>query len=300
MAELSVNDDYRCATWTAAQGVDPIGSATRFDRLVTVEVPQPWPSDVADMDWIAPLRVPEGTRVQAIVAEVGRLDGSVLLTRWERADGARLRGIDWSVPASEVPAALAELIAGGHPRGHPGGAVSDAPPELLICGHGTRDRCCGGAGTRLAVEARAALPDVRVRRTSHLGGHRFAPTALSLPDGRMWAFLDAEVLTAIAARTMPPGEAREFYRGNVALDPWAQVVEGAVLAESGWGAVDFDELDASTEIEGDRASVELSWTAGGVTDGRTGAVEIVARYPVLQCGLPPADATKDSPEYRLV
>ena len=296
MAELSVNDDHRCATWTAAQGFDPIGSATRFDRLVTVEVPQPWPADVADMDWIAPLRVPEGTRVQAIVAEVGRLDGSVLLTRWDRTAGARMHGIDWSVAAAEVPDALAELVAGGQPSG----AVSDAPPELLVCGHGTRDRCCGGAGTRLTVEARAALPDVRVRRTSHLGGHRFAPTALSLPDGRMWAFLDAEVLTSIAERTMAPAEAREFYRGNVALDPWAQVVEGAVLADAGWGAVDFDELDAVTEADGDRASVALSWTAAGVTDGRTGQVEIVTRYPVLQCGLPPAEAKKDTPEYRLV
>ena len=296
MAELSVNDDYRCATWTAAQGFDPIGSATRFDRLVTVEVPQPWPADVADMDWVAPLDVPTGTRVQAIVADVGRIDGSVLLTRWERGTGARLQGIDWLVPAADVPSALAALVAGTEPTGE----ATEAPAEVLVCGHGTRDRCCGGAGTRLMVEARAALAGVRVRRTSHLGGHRFAPTALTLPDGRMWAFLDAEIVTGIVARTLPPAEAREFYRGNVALDPWAQVVEGEVLAECGWGAADFDELDSTTEVDGDRASVRLAWTSGGIADHRSGTVEIVTRYPVLQCGLEPAEAKKDSPEYRLV
>ena len=35
------SDDFRCAAWTAAGGFDPIGSATTFDRLVTVEVPGP-------------------------------------------------------------------------------------------------------------------------------------------------------------------------------------------------------------------------------------------------------------------
>jgi hypothetical protein len=235
-----VNDDFRCAPWTAAQGYDPIGSATSFDRLVTVEVPGPWPADVDDLPWIAPLDVPAGTRVQAIAAESVRADGTVLATRWERS-GARLRGIDCSVRAEAVPETLAALVAGHDLDAE----VTEAPPEILICSHGARDRCCGGPGTRLAVEVRAAVPGIRVRRTSHLGGHRFAPTALTLPDGRMWAYLDAEVLAGVVRRDLPAGEAREFYRGNVALDPWAQVVEAAVLEEAGWATVDFDELDAT-------------------------------------------------------
>lgn len=298
MAELQLDDDFRCSVWTAAQGFDPIGSATRFDRLVTLEVPQPWPSDVSEMEWVAPLDVPDGTRIQAIVAELGRPDGTVMVSRWER-DGARFRGLDWLVPADDVPTALAAVVAGEDPGGEP----TAAPDEVLICGHGARDRCCGGSGTRLGVEVRAALgADVRVRRTSHLGGHRFAPTALTLPDGRMWAFLDAEALTDIVERTMPPAEARELYRGNVALDPWAQVLEGEVLADSGWAAVDFDDVaaDVEVEVDGDRAEVGLRWTAGGLTDERTGTVEIAGRYPVLQCGLPPDAAKKLSAEYRLV
>ena len=296
MAEVLLDDDFRCSVWTAAQGFDPVGSATRFDRLVTVEVPQPWPADVADMEWVAPLEVPEGTRVQAIVPELGRADGSIMVTRWER-DGARLHGFDWLVAADEVPRALAALVAGEDPGGDP----TEAPDEVLICGHGARDRCCGGPGTRLTVEVRAALGgEIRVRRTSHLGGHRFAPTALTLPDGRMWAFLDAEAIAGIVHRTMPPAEAREFYRGNVALDPWAQVVEAEVLADSGWATVDFDELEADTEVTGDRATVDLRWASCGLTDARSGTVEVAGRYPVLQCGLPPGEAKKDAPEYRLV
>ncbi len=288
------NDDFRCAPWTAGQGFDPIGSATTFDRLVTVEVPGPWPADVGDLEWIATLDVPSGTRVQAIVAETGRPDGAVLLTRWERAAG-ELRGVDCLVPADQVTSALAALVTGDDPDGE----LSDAPPEVLICSHGTRDRCCGGPGTRLAVETRAALPGLRVRRTSHLGGHRFAPTALTLPDGRMWAFLDADALAGIVRREMPSGQAREFYRGNVALDSWAQVVEGSLLDQGGWAAVDFDEVEATSEVDGDRATVTLSWTSGATTDGCVEVVEIASRYPVLQCGLAPSEAKKQSAEYRI-
>ncbi|MDE0802722.1 MAG: hypothetical protein OSA99_05285 [Acidimicrobiales bacterium] len=288
-------DDFRCAPWTAAQGIDPIGSATRFDRLVTVEVPGPWPADVGALEWIAPLDIPAGVRVQAIVPESGREDGTVLLTRWERA-GARLAGIDCLVSADEVAESLATLAVGETPDAD----VTTAPDEVLVCSHGARDRCCGGPGTRLAIEVRAALPHVRIRRTSHLGGHRFAPTALTLPDGRMWAHLDAEMLACIVRRDVSTGEARAFYRGNVALDAWSQVVEGSVLEDSGWSVADFDELSGASTVDGDRASVALEWTSGGTTDDRTAVVEVASRYPVLQCGLAPEDAKKQSPEFALV
>lgn len=287
--------ELRCAPWTLDLGVDPIGSAVELDRLVTVEVPLPWPADVGDLPWIADLDPPAGTRVQTIVPEVARADGTVLVTRWE-ARGARFTGTDWAVPAVDVPVALAAVVAGGEPEAT--GQV--APAEILICGHGSRDRCCGGSGTRLAVEARAALPDIRIRRTSHLGGHRFAPTALSMPDGRVWAFLDALVLAGIVDRTLHPVEARDHYRGHVALDPWSQVVEGLNLSEHGWPGLDVDTLQADVDVAGDEATVTLRWDGGAGDGARTTRVGVRRRYPVLQCGLPPETAKKDTPEYEIL
>jgi len=289
--------ELRCAPWTLDLGVDPIGSAVELDRLVTVEVPLPWPADVADHPWIADLDLASGTRVQTIVPDVARPDGAVLITRWT-ADGARFTGTDWLVPAVDVPDALATVAAGGAPD-VPG---EDAPDEVLVCGHGARDRCCGGSGTRLAVEARAALPDVRIRRTSHLGGHRFAPTALSLPDGRVWAFLDADAIAGIIHRTLHPIEARDHYRGHVGLAPWAQVVEALSLSERGWAGLDVDQLDADVDVapDGRTATVTLRWDGATGAGERTARVGIRRRYPVLQCGLPPEAAKKDAPEYELL
>lgn len=288
--------DLRCAPWTLDQGVDPIGSAVRFDRLVTVEVPLPWPADVGDLPWVAGIGMTPGVRLQTIVPEVARTDGAVLVTRWDR-QGARFVGTDWLVPAVDVPDAVASAAAGEEPpaRGTP------APGEVLVCGHGARDRCCGGSGTRLAVEARAALPEWRIRRTSHLGGHRFAPTAITLPEGRVWAFLDADALAGIVDRTMHPHQARDHYRGHVALDPWSQVVEATGLSTEGWSALDVDDLQAEVEVSdgGDHARVTLRWEGPDGTGTREGEVRVRRRYPVLQCGLPPEAAEKTSPEYEL-
>ncbi len=115
----------------------------------------------------------------------------------------------------------------------------------------------------------------------------------------MWAHLDTDALVGIVRRTMPAPEARELYRGNVALDGFAQTVEAAVLAGSGWDAVDFEDLSAATVVDGDRAEVTLSWTTATTSDERTAVVEIAQRYPVLQCGLDPSQAEKTAPEYRL-
>jgi hypothetical protein len=53
-------------------------------------------------------------------------------------------------------------------------------------------------------------------------------------------------------------------------------------------------------VDGERATVALAWTSAGRTDERGGVVEVATRYPVLQCGLAPTEAKKQSPEYRLV
>lgn len=305
MAELPFDDDYRCAPWTLRHGIDPIGSATRFDTLLTVEMPAPWPRDVGEHVLLAGLDIPADTRVQATGPEADRRDGSVLITRWTRrtgADGtthaADLVGTDWSIPVADVRPVLEALVAGSTDIDDAG---DPAPDELLVCAHGARDRCCGGSGTRLAAEAKAGLPDLRVRRTSHLGGHRYAPTAMSFPDGRLWAYLDFEILHGIVHRNAHPDEAREFYRGNAALDPWAQTVEAQLLVDRGWSAIDFDELSATTDVsaDGTSATVELHHTAGGIIDTTTATVEIGETYPVIVCGLPPEEAEKTARTYRL-
>ncbi|MEC7983588.1 MAG: sucrase ferredoxin [Myxococcota bacterium] len=60
-----------------------------------------------------------------------------------------------------------------------------AEPMVLICTHGLRDRCCGILGGKIYIRAKRISPDL-VWQASHLGGHRFAPTLLTFPQGMLY------------------------------------------------------------------------------------------------------------------
>lgn len=57
-------------------------------------------------------------------------------------------------------------------------------PVTLICTNGKRDICCALEGRKLIneFEARGEV----AWESTHLGGHRFAPMRLTLPDGRLY------------------------------------------------------------------------------------------------------------------
>jgi hypothetical protein len=130
---------------------------------------------------------------------------------------------------------------------------------LLVCTNARRDICCATVG-RPVAESLAADPAYAgdVLEVSHLGGHRFAPTALLLPSGHAFGRLDPasarEVLDA--AREQRLG-ALDHHRGRTALAQPAQVAEQAVRLEA--GVVALDELDVLRPVDDRAAPVPLRW-----------------------------------------
>lgn len=296
---------YRCSPWTQAQGVDPIGSAGAFDQLLLVEWPLPWPADVGDIPLLADAAAYPRARLMMVVprADDAEGDGLVRVVHHRRVGTHRLAGVDHRVERGALPTLLANLLDAPDRDQHDWpSAVGDAPPEVLVCGHGRRDPCCGRWGTLLHIELAARQTGVRVWRCSHTGGHRFAPTAITLPDGRAWAYVDADLVEGVLARTADLSALAAHDRGCLALDPWAQVAERAVFGHVGWGWLDHEVIDARTEVAGDgrAARVRLQWRGPDGTTGRADADVAVTRIlPVLLCGEPPEAAQKTSPEYAL-
>ena len=300
----------RCAPWTRAQGADPVGSALTCDTLVLIEVPPPWPRDVGELPAFASLqqRGLRRTRLLAVrpagdpgglaapgpaPAHSGPEQRGVPVTIWRRTAAGLLAGTDHVVAGRDLAGGVATLL--GAPHADPGGRP--APAEVLLCGHGARDRCCGRLGTRLALDVAAAWPGVRVRRCSHTGGHRFAPTGFTLPDGRAWGYLDTGILDAIVRRSGPP-PLRGHYRGSTALDAWGQVAERELFERFGWGWLDHQVVSAHTELApgGRSATVELCWRGPAGQGTATAAIAVVREIPVPVCGEPPGRAGKTGPE----
>jgi hypothetical protein len=168
---------------------------------------------------------------------------------------------------------------------------------VLVCTHGSRDVCCGADGMRLHGELVALdLPDLRVWRTSHTGGHRFAPTALTFPDGRAWAWLDPDRVRGIVDRSLPAAEAAGHDRGCTAFpDPWAQAAESAVLAAEGWGWLDRPREVAVEEVADDHRRVLVA-AAGPGGPRYEAEVALVRTVAVPDCGQPLEEARKSSPD----
>ncbi len=136
--------------------------------------------------------------------------------------------------------------------------------DILICTHGRRDRCCGSLGMSLYDEicnmdffAKGAI---NYYRTSHTGGHRFAPTAIVLPQGSLWAFLDQEVVGKIVTQDQDCKSLKAHYRGSIGMEKSEfQVVEAELFAswndfypsESGW---DFLNSTRQAYIDGDKVT----------------------------------------------
>ena len=111
--------------------------------------------------------------------------------------------------------------------------------DLLVCTHGTVDACCALFGypfyRDLRRAAKAAAGSCRVWRSTHFGGHRFAPTVLDLPEGRYWGFMTPERGEALVTRTGEVADLRESYRGWAGYEaPEAQLLEREIFVREGW------------------------------------------------------------------
>lgn len=117
-------------------------------------------------------------------------------------------------------------------------------PILFICTHSGRDQCCAVHGRALLAATLDKLPTsdrATVWEVSHIGGHRFAPTALSLPSGGVHGRLAVDDVLRIRDEGARRIVSTLNYRGRTAFPQPLQVAEIAVRDLA--GVLDRDALD---------------------------------------------------------
>jgi hypothetical protein len=187
---------------------------------------------------------PSGSTRTVLVASVA--PGQRWMRRWILADDAALA--DWLGAFDASAVGRGEEPADGEPW---------TVPTLALCTNSRRDLCCALAGRALLdalTTATSTLPDGWLWECSHLGGHRFAPTALVLPTGLVLGRADADGCHAALAGGVPVDQARGFSW----LPPKGQVADLAV--RSALGTDDGDPLT----VTGDDAN----WTVTSEQRGR--------------------------------
>lgn len=271
--------------------VEPLpGTAKPGSVYVLFEWPEAWPRDVMGDAAL-------GEELTAKLAPMLEAhNATLLLIRHPTREGRHISDHHlYLVFADEAvtevkhvdsPDELLELDLSGPGRN---GAERRERPLLLICTHAKRDRCCAVKGRPLVNELHARHPfgpgnDV-VWETSHIKGHRFAPTMLLMPWAYSFGRMNIEATDAMLADASEglyfvPGN-----RGRGTLGPAEQVAELAVAAEVPGARYGQFEVAASG---GDSAQV---------TDTASGQVYEVQleQRPVSgvvdSCGKPPKEST---------
>ena len=239
----------RCAQFTASLGVDPAGSAIAASIVLVVETPLPWPKPVFNHTWLGGLaNTPAlhcgASRILAAVPQSVARPG--LVHAWW-LKGPTVRSAQLQVENTAQLHSLVKELGSCAPDdsrfliGNTLRKGADAAQAVLICAQGSHDVCCGTEGTRLAHQLTAAwavsgtAESPTVFRVSHTGGHRFSPTAMTLPDGRMWAFVTADDISGIMERSVTSADVAPKCRGwwGAAKGP-AQVAEREAFIRHGW------------------------------------------------------------------
>lgn len=271
--------------------VEPLpGTAKPGSVYVLFEWPEAWPRDVMGDAAL-------GEELTAKLApKLEEHNATLLLIRHPTREGRNISDHHlYLVFADEAvtevkhvdsPDELLDLDLSGPGRN---GAERRDRPLLLICTHAKRDRCCAVKGRPMVNELHARHPfgpgNDMVWETSHIKGHRFAPTMLLMP----WAYsfgrmnveaTDAMLTDASEGLYFVPGN-----RGRGTLGPAEQVAELAVAAEvpgARYGQFEVAASDGGSALVTDTAS------------GQVYEVQLEQR-PVSgvvdSCGKPPKEST---------
>ncbi|HTJ69057.1 MAG TPA: sucrase ferredoxin [Actinospica sp.] len=165
--------------------------------------------------------------------------GRTTLWSWQTSDPATLLDLNFDTPAKPL---------------HMGG------PLLLICTNAKRDACCALSGRALAgwlAEDEATDTDA-IWESDHLGGHRFAPTAVVLPTGFVYGRLDGPTAREILHDAAAGRSGGPHCRGRSTWSRPAQAAELALRAELQEHAADAVVVTAEESIGDDHYEVHLS------------------------------------------
>lgn len=276
-----------CASASRDLGEPLAGTAATARTWLLVEQPGPWGAKALTASHLDPAvgraleRAAKGTGVRvALIRRPGR--------HADRHSPARRRvfvahtapGRSWIRTAriaagdrGPAEADLADLDFAALGAGHHGGLweAYEGEPPVFVCTNGKRDRCCALLGRPLAAEL-AAANGSRVWETTHLGGHRFAPTLLVLPHGYAYGRATAHAVKDVLEAARDGRVVTAGARGRSTWERPGQAADLAVRDLIGEDRADaLDVLSTAVRDEEPRAGWTVTVTHA---DGRSWQVDV--------------------------
>lgn len=212
---------FRCAVASTDRQEPLFATASRVDRWLLVEHCNAWSAEVLPrfrLEAVLPGLEQLARRSRARLLLIRRPGGASETARHET--GRQLFFAD-SEPGAErlVTRSVStdpELASVQPPDLQPEQWRPATEPLLLVCTHGRHDPCCAIWG-RPVANALAARYPAETWECSHVGGDRFAPNLVVLPQGYYFARVPPDDAADVVARLSAGRLATGYLRGRSAL-----------------------------------------------------------------------------------
>lgn len=287
MTNHFINDLYKqsfCSLLFHKHGDDPIGSAGFYTSFLFVEVPLPWSHKVQESE-----SFPSGLaevltrctdqgrpfRLQAFSSDSCRsAAGFVRLFYFSRPtitkdpfyQSSSYNKLEYVIPMDRLNELVESILMGSIEQIDTWQSYKQLTAdvrEIFVCTHGAHDLCCGrfGHSSYQWLDQQCDAQHIRVWRTSHIGGHRYAPTLIDMPEGRYWAYMTPDVLPHLLQRQSSFTEIVDHYRGWSMLTAFEQVAERKLFSQYGWDWIQFHKEFKSQMIDDSTAIVTITFSS---------------------------------------
>lgn len=245
-----------------------LGTATRVDVWLLLEWRPPWGAkavehnDLPDttrawLDSVLAMFAESGAMARAQFIRQGGAAGAAHnsdgLTLFVAVAGELFRCQGESIQDMErldLRAALA-----GEPKGAAALERVDEP-HYFVCTNGQRDVCCARYGLPTYARLRERVGE-RAWQTTHVGGHRFAPNVLALPQGVLYGRVFETEVEAFVDTVEEGALSLPHLRGRCAYPPEAQAAEAKLPGGAGGALLSVDGNDVAFETPNGERTVRV-------------------------------------------
>lgn len=244
MTNLPITEDFFCTDVSLALNEPMVGTAVHVGVWLLLEVNEAWRAQ-ATTDNDLPPRIQAWLDAQLAAVENGRLQfikqGPSYLELAELSFYVAVNDETNPVLYEFTLHDYDELLALDVPAMVAGDDAYAAhvrtTPLTLVCTNGTRDRCCAKFGLPL-YDALSERLGADVWQTTHTGGHRFAATLLTFPDGASYGRLSLDDVDDFVAHLQRGELLVEKLRGRTCYGPVGQIADYFLRHETGEVAPD--------------------------------------------------------------
>jgi hypothetical protein len=292
--------DFLCCDYSRQAGEQLFATATRADVWLLLEVNRPWGAKAFEE---SDLPQPVKDKLNAHLSSIPN-SRVQFIRQWQPGDGItffvavaresnpelyRFRLSDYEdLLGLDIPA----LVAGDAAQQ----SFLTDKPLLAVCTNARRDRSCGRYGAEVYRELLQYGGDA-VWQTSHIGGHRFAATCVSLPYGVIYGRIDLPDRQAIIQAHQRGYVRLVNYRGRSCYDPVVQAADYYLREQIGARDLPGLRLLDVENLSENTSAVRFA----SLSDGRVHRVDVLTDMNGVQTYQNTTDAAPTFvPQFRLL